>query len=611
MSFDDLTDSLFAAPVNGIHVSQFDLLPQGPFENRAFLVADVDAFSDVTWFTDRDRLLQDTGKLTFKELIRQDAWDTVFGEHRPSASLSWFDGQEQSQTMVFQMERPILNENSSKYFIKVAPVDPLLDFPTNLIGEAVLNIAPIQEQDDLDRLYLLDYLNSVKSSSNDSSNQSELFNNSVFVAPFYQVEIDSEPAWYGDTTPNSFTLSLNENQQVYLSSFHVDDTSGQNEHVSFKQLSDKAFWDDLFSDNKPNASLTWFDANGNSKNLVFSIDRPRYNVFSGKYMISATPLEPNNGCGCDPTVEINSETIQQPVLFIDPSQASADASTTDEETDIPKIAKIAGGILLGAGTVYAAYKIYGCILASKQASSYEYIADKNLEDLTSLFVDALEGQPDARLLGYRLSIVYRDRFRSWCEAIENFKNDPDGYANLDAFIDQDEFTASARNGVNDILGEFRGHFSEANFTELRERLVNDIRYAQNTAYQAMQDLYAEDGPAGIFRFYAEKFNISAEELMQNPELFRDFSQVARAIRTDLNLARINSQNAIRSAAEDADFPCGMILAGGSCWDGNVASEFTEEPASQVAGQMIEDGIADSEEIDMLGEVLEDIIGILI
>ncbi len=201
MSFDNFTDTLFLAPASGITLSSLDLHPSSHFgDDFCLMSAEVDAFSDVMWFTDRERLLQDTETLTFEKLSRRSTWETVFGNDSPSALLSWFDDKDQYQRMIFEMERPFLNKNSGRYFIKVKPHDPLLDFSRMTIGESVLNIVPSQSLDDLNSLHLAWPFNSANAAAKGVSKSAELLNDSPFLPPWNQAEIDAESAWSSVTT---------------------------------------------------------------------------------------------------------------------------------------------------------------------------------------------------------------------------------------------------------------------------------------------------------------------------------------------------------------------------------------------------------------------------
>ena len=108
----------------------------------------------------------------------------------------------------------------------------------------------------------------------------------------------------------------------------------------------------------------------------------------------------------------------------------------------------------------------------------------------------------------------------------------------------------------------------------------------------MVETYKQKGAEGIFDFYTRVMDVNEQELMNNPDLFADFTKVVKAENTQLASELVTSHRSLRTMMTDAGFP-----TGGAGLADPIDSSLVEEPASQITDQLISgDEIAGSEEI---------------
>ena len=229
---------------------------------------------------------------------------------------------------------------------------------------------------------------------------------------------------------------------------------------------------------------------------------------------------------------------------------------------------------------------------------------ENIYNLVKEYEGAFPNGDAARIWAQR----YQIRLEGMARYIEKLPADQKGFGQLTDLMDSDAFIKNCENGTLDILAEFKDEFTPSNFAKLSEGLSDSVRQSAGETADLLSKLYSDYGYEGIIEFYTDNLGISAETLMQDHGLFWNFSMTIDDIRKDLGLERISSQNHLRSLMEESGFSCGSQLD--DCWDGDIASEFTEGPAGDLAGQMIDAGVLDAED-SVAAFLLEDIIGIIV
>ena len=360
--------------------------------------------------------------------------------------------------------------------------------------------------------------------------------------------------------------------------------------IPFRRLARKRVWKKLFENSEPNASLSWFDDEGQNHSLVFVMQKPKYDKITGEYRIKAVPLN-------DQIVEKNK--IDQASLFIDASDANANQSENgethshDDPSKARKIGTIGGSVAGGLAAVYGGYKLYCAITASMQAIAIEQ-KEAILDKIENSFLS-----DEINLLA-----AYREKLSRSFGHIDTFIDAVDGYDGLIDFMSTNEmgknlvqaWTKDFEEVAEDYI--LNGARTKVLVSIIRDQAIESLRQAASLIVEK----YQTEGAEGIFNFYTNVMDINQQELMSDPDLFSDFTKVVKAENSKLAADIVTSHRSLRTMMTDAGFP-----TGGAGMADPMDSSFAEAPAGQIADQMVERDVIAGEEETTAGTVVERII----
>lgn len=345
--------------------------------------------------------------------------------------------------------------------------------------------------------------------------------------------------------------------------------------IPFRRLARKRVWKKLFENNEPNASLSWFDDEGQDHSLVFVIQKPKYDKITGEYRIKSVPLN-------DQIVEKNK--IDQASLFIDASDASqsknGETHSHDDPSTARKIGTISGSVAGGVAAVYGGYKLYSAITAAMQVSAIEQ-RKEILGKIEDYFSDEVE-----------LLQAYSRRLKRSFGQIDTFQNAVDGYDGMIDFMSSNEM---GKNIVQAWTSDFQQVAEQyalkgADRKFLQQVIQDQVKESMRAATSLMVKTYQDEGAEGIFNFYNNVMDIDQQELMNDPDLFSDFTKVIKAENATLASNMVTSHRSLRTMMTDAGFP-----TGGAGMADPMDSSFAEAPAGQIADQMVERDVVAGDE----------------
>jgi hypothetical protein len=549
------------------------------------LRVDADSISNILSFSDSDCGCDKNSSQTFtiNDLTSSNFWDKRFGD----TAIAHFTGYDQSGRMFSQalsLTKPTKTEGNDILF-NFSHIDGNHSKISNDLDHADLNHAvlafapkPNQTPDSI---------------TGQATNQENSNNYSFLNASISNLTVSYRPNSVG---AYNIGISIPKNSITDLTGLQSANNSLGTTALSMSDLVNQDTWGELFNSINPAVALNWIDSTGNSRTISLKINKPSFNPTLNEYWISASPINKDDLLG--EHLNINNAT-----LVFDSTESSNNSQTSKDPK--PVLPPIAVDILEGAGGIVGAYGLYAACRAMIQQCLTSWGTKENIYDtLLPVYEEFFPTREGALNFANRFS----ERFQKLARYIDDIPADAEGFGKLNGLIDGDSFVKDCLEYTTDILGDFRDEFSPSNFANLRERLLSNLQDSSRTASWEMADIYEEGGYEAIINFYTEKVGVSAEELMQNPDLFTDFAKIAKAVRRDLDTARLSTQQTLRTAMQESGFPCGIQLD--SCWDGDIATEFTEGPAEDLAGQMIAAGELDAADT-AAAFVLEDIIGIII
>jgi len=350
--------------------------------------------------------------------------------------------------------------------------------------------------------------------------------NSLFVQNVENVNIVS----IAEARNDSFFLKIVDDQMADVTWFK-DRPERKAGEIPFRRLARKKIWKNLFGSSEPNASLSWFDDDGQDHSLVFVMQKPKYDKLTGGYRIKSIPLN-------DQIIE--NKRIDRASLFID---ASDPTRNTDEGSQSPgdgstarKIGIIGGSVAGGIATVWGGYRLFSSIRATTQASAIKQ-REEILNQIDPLFRDEID-----------LMEAYRKKlYRSFAD-VDTFSDDPEGYNGLIDFMDSNEMgkniVAAWTKDFEDVAKDYA--LNGANKEYFLQVIQDQVKESMRSATSLMVETYKQKGAEGIFDFYTRVMDVDEQELMNNPDLFADFTKVVKAENTQLASELVTSHRSLRT-----------------------------------------------------------------
>lgn len=383
---------------------------------------------------------------------------------------------------------------------------------------------------------------------------------------------------------------------------YLTSPSNSSKSISIESMSDQTNWNNLFGRSMPTASLSWLDSEKQVQQLALTINRPSFNALTNEYVISASSPDGNS------IPDLN--TISNASLLIDsPGKAnippySLDSSDLSEsKPQMPPlevdVLEWVGGVT-GAFTAFAATKAIMQWYLVKYINNFKMLREKLLREFPERENDVNEFMSEFNK-EYRASVQY----------INNIPDESGNWGNFDSAISFEDFSKDASYFQQEVLDKVRTRVPfGSDFDTVTKFMQNELKANISDVFK--EEISSRFGGNGLewLRIYERDLDITPEQLLTDEGLYKKFADLAKS--DEIWWGGMNFNNRIkflRKDMQDSGFSCGDILAG--CWDGDISSEFTEEPAGDIAGQMIDAGVLDEAEEAGALFIIEDILGILI
>ena len=393
----------------------------------------------------------------------------------------------------------------------------------------------------------------------------------LFVLPVDQFDL------IGGQQQNQLEIIVDKNRLDDVTWF-ADRPERKSGVIAAKKFSKFKFWEKSFGTDLPNASLSWFTKNGRSRSIPFEMERPILDRVTGEYVIHGELLSGKLK---------NQGLISNAYIFIDASnQNQSNSSSSSQMSETPKLGTLAQDTLDGVGAAYLMYRGYTAIRAGLQAAalrSRNQILDDKIEELMGSAGEELFNEFKRKMDSFTYDVNSFGKSLEGERVVSSYTKV--NFKRLQNFIKQDEFASNIAAAYQDKLEELRfSEFSKANFKKLEEALRGNAVTAARRIYDKISDLYTKDGPRGVFDYYTNTLDVTADQLLANREIFGDFSALIKAEREDVALTLRSALNQIKRVAES------------SGWNLKTGLEVGEvnEITSQARDQLVNSSVLDEQ-----------------
>jgi hypothetical protein len=506
-------------------------------------------------------------------------WQQRLGD-RAIAQLSGVNLNGEVVNTAFYLDQPTFTRDGNISF-QTNLIGDQNSFSPDLINYAVIHFSPLQEESD-------ELINNqgLNIENNESFLSSRLSNLSVINSTRNSV--------------NNISIVVPKDGFSDFVPLNLTSPSDSSKTISIESISDQSKWNNLFGRSMPSASLSWLDSEKQVQQLALTINRPTFNRMTNEYVISASTTDGNS----IPDLK----TISNASLFIDsPGKSNIppySMGSMDDQSK-PQMPAIDNEKLEWAGGITGMFITFAATYAIKQWWLTKYMT--HFKDLRDYLLDHF---PESENEVKEFMSEFSQQWRSSVQYINNMPDVMGEWGDMDSVISLENFSQDASTFQFLVLDDIRDKFSLWGDWDAVTKFMSDsLNTAVKETYES--EIYNRFGSNGLrwLRIYEEDFDITPEQILTDSDLYKRWSMVAKRMTPEFANNYLERQKYLREQMRDAGFSCGDMLTG--CWDGDISEEFTEDPAGDIAGQMLEAGILDEAEEGGAEFIVMDILGILL